>query len=160
MSPANERRWAEREGALTCVSGVRPSFLGMAYCPTPSKARFRSRTKALFTLAMIRSKGEARAYEVRGTYECACGAWHLTHKKGMAAGVRLNKGAPVSSLASGERYHVSANRMAHGWLLQCREVPDAVLRIDDLSEAREIAGVIAWVLGVPDTLVRLRVEVE
>jgi hypothetical protein len=133
----------------------------MSMCPTPNKQRYRNRAKAQFVLAVIRRKTASCETQPRGVYECGCGAWHLTHKAGMAPGVRLRE-RPIllSDPGPGDRYRVVATKTpVGGWMLRCQELPDAVLEVKDLEEAREIAAVIAWIAGIPETLVRLRVEV-
>jgi hypothetical protein len=132
----------------------------MSICPTPNKQRYRNRAKAQFVLAMIRRRTATRETQPRGVYECACGAWHLTHKAGMGPGVRLReKPILLPDPEPGDRYRIVATKTPDGWMLRCQELPDAVLEVQELQEAREIAAVIAWIAGIPETLVRLRVEV-
>lgn len=133
----------------------------MSTCPTPTKQRFRNRSKALFSLQMIRRKTAQRATQVRGVYECECGGWHLTHKAGMPTGVRLRKSLILfPEEGSGSRYRVIASPIAQGWSLRCDEVPEAVLDVRDLEDVRHLAGVIARLEGLSKDEVRIRLEVR
>jgi hypothetical protein len=132
----------------------------MPKCPCPTKTRYRDRLGALSELARIRTGDSVRGFDVRGAYECVCGSWHLTHKKLPGGGVALRRqqlrGAPSTT---GHRFHVLASYGNQEWTLRCVEEPEALLRVRRLEEAREIAGVIGWLAGIPESEVRLKVSI-
>ena len=55
--------------------------MGAPGCPTPTKKGYRNRATAKRHMWQLLRRGDQRDWQTLGVYQCACGMYHVGHRK-------------------------------------------------------------------------------